>query len=109
MKFALWLTALLMIVPQFVKGAPERMTSDKNASSATVTNETTREELKRKPANTQKESPLLPCAGEAHRDKLGDMARLESSTRDCPAEGAIKAQPIRPADPAEPGRPLRYQ
>ncbi|ASD63749.1 hypothetical protein [Bdellovibrio bacteriovorus] len=105
MKFALWLTALLMIVPQFVKGAPERMTSDQNASSATVTNE----ELKRKPANTQKESPLLPCAGEAHRDKLGDMARLESTTRDCPAEGAIKAQPIRPADPAEPGRPLRYQ
>ncbi|AFY01621.1 hypothetical protein [Bdellovibrio bacteriovorus] len=105
MKFALWLTALLMIVPQFVKGAPERMTSDKNASSATETSE----ELKRKPASTQKESPLLPCAGEAHRDKLGDMARLESTTRDCPAEGAIKAQPIRPADPAEPGRPLRYQ
>ncbi|WP_347357109.1 hypothetical protein [Bdellovibrio sp.] len=102
---ALWVLAALLIVPHLTEGAPYQSETKDTTGSSSVTFE----ELKRTPASTQKESPLLPCPGEAARDKLSDMARLESTNQSCPEEGAIKRNPLAPSNVPDPGRPLRFQ
>lgn len=102
---ALWLLAALLIIPHLTEGAPFQAETEDTTGSSSIT----LEELQRKPATSQKDSPLLPCAGEAARDKLSDMARLQSTDKSCPDEGAIKRHPLAPSNVPDPGRPLRFQ
>lgn len=97
MKIFLLTTLLLMLLllaPQLIRGAPQ----DKQLTEPPTT------------SSTQKDSPRLSCPGEAIRNKQRSLAALEPfDERDCPAEGSIRQQPLRPADPFEPGRPLRFE
>ena len=102
---ALWLLAALLIIPHLTNGVPYQSESKDTAGSNSIT----AEELQHQPASSQKDSPRLPCAGQAAKEKLSDMARLESTSPSCPDEGAIKRHPLAPSNIPEPGRPLRFE
>lgn len=91
----MWLAAALLIIPQFTRGAPEPRPAE--SERPTVSSP-----VKRGPTS-------LPCAGQKHRDRLKNMTQLEHP-QECPAEGALKlSEPTPAADPANPGRLLKYQ
>lgn len=90
-----WLAAALLIIPQFTRGAPEQRPTAADSPTASST--------------IKKNSSSLHCTGQKHRDRLKNMTQLERD-QECPTEGALKlSEPTSEADPANPGRLMKYQ
>jgi|GEM_PF-1831878 len=107
------LTALLLIIPHVMHGAPEdNLQVNGGASSASdivrqneQQLELERQEALRQPtSNTPNPPPVIPCpAAQQSRDaQLDDLARLETHSTTCPEGGTIKDMPTQPPEGTSP-------
>ncbi len=108
------LTALLLIIPHVMYGAPEddlQVNGGTSAASDIVRQNEQQLELERQEALRQPTSntpanppPVIPCpAAQQSRDaQLDDLARLETHSTTCPEGGTIKDMPTQPPEGTSP-------
>ncbi len=93
------ITAILLVVPHFIHGAPLQKIAPVDNTSSYVQQMQERQqrqadlrESARKPSSQQ--DPSLVACPPTHEDKLRDLAKLENHSTNCPApaDGAIQQQ-----------------
>lgn len=92
------IVAALLILPQFVQGAPEDPTVPLNGSATDAMKIETQRDLAdrvdRQPTNTEQDPSLVPCPQVSYEGQKDELARLENHSTNCqPEEGAIQQNP----------------